>query len=152
MASHCHNSSLTFSSRCISLSDTHLFDITKPSYTHVNQLACLGFRKALGSLNSGKADVTGYSWRFCTRKVPLISKDNPLLCSSKAALRCTVRLTPPCVTSWFACSLYMLIITWSISTSLISRGTVVFGVVLKSSSDTVTCHLFVITFFHCNTK
>lgn len=67
-------------------------------------------------------------------------------------MRCTVRLTPPCLTSWLACSLYMLIITWSISTSLISRGTVVFGVVLKSSSDTVTCHLFVITLFHCNTK
>lgn len=51
---------------------------------------------------------------------------------------CAVWLTPTCITSWFVCSLHRLIITWSISTSLISRGTVESGVLLKPSSGEVT--------------
>lgn len=53
-----------------------------------------------------------------------------------------VRFTPPGITSMFV----MLIITWPISTRLISHGTVAFRVILKSSSDTVTIffsHVFV---------
>lgn len=97
----------------------------------------LGFRKALGSLNLGEGRrVNGL------QSVLLLKKNRQSsIVSFRGGMGCAVRLTPPCITSWFVCSLQTLVITCSISTSLISHGTVAFEAVLKSSSDTVTAFL-----------